>query len=136
MLLLQGRVEYRLLHYASRALYGTLLESGVCILEYHRSFLHAKVAVIDRAWCTIGSSNIDPFSLLLAREANIVVEDAAFAGQLRRSLELAIDGGAREVRTEHWRRRPWPARLAHWACYGFARLLTGVSTYGQAREFA
>ncbi|HYC46260.1 MAG TPA: cardiolipin synthase ClsB [Burkholderiales bacterium] len=136
ILLLQGRVEYRLLHHASRALYGSLLEAGVRILEYHRSFLHAKVAVIDRTWCTIGSSNIDPFSLLLAREANIVVDDVEFAGQLRGSLELAIDGGAREVRAESWRRRPLPTRLAHWACYGFARFLTGVSAYGQAGEFA
>ena len=136
ILLLQGRVEYRLLHYASRALYGTLLDSGVCILEYHKSFLHAKVAVIDRTWCTVGSSNIDPFSLLLAREANLFVEDREFSTKLRASLQAAIDGGAREVHAENWRRRPWPTRVAHWACYGFARLLTGVSAYGQAGEFA
>ena len=79
VLLLQGRVEYVLLHYASRALYGTLLEAGVEIYEYHRSFLHAKVAVVDGHWATVGSSNIDPFSLLLAREANVVTEDRRFA---------------------------------------------------------
>jgi len=135
-LLLQGRVEYRLLHYASRALYGALLDAGVEIYEYHKSFLHAKVAVIDRKWATVGSSNIDPFSLLLAREANIVVCDAAFSAALRASLEAAIRGGASEVRAESWRRRSFPSRLAHWGCYGFARLLTGVSAYGQAREFA
>ena len=59
-LLLQARVEYRLLHYASRALYGQLLTAGVAIQEYHRSFLHAKVAVVDDRWATVGSSNIDP----------------------------------------------------------------------------
>ena len=74
-LLLQARVEYRLLHYASRALYGQLLASGVAIEEYHRSFLHAKVAVIDDRWATVGSSNIDPYSLLMAREANVFVRD-------------------------------------------------------------
>ena len=84
ILLLQGRVEYRLLHYATRALYGALLEAGVEIQEYHKSFLHAKVAVIDQRWATVGSSNIDPFSLLLAREANVVVDDAAFSGVLVR----------------------------------------------------
>lgn len=136
ILLLQGRVEYRLLHYASRALYGALLEAGVEIHEYHKSFLHAKVAVVDRRWATVGSSNIDPFSLLLAREANVVVDDEGFSRELRASLHVAMDAGAREVRAEHWRRRPWPARLAHWTCYGFARLLTGVSAPGQAREFA
>ena len=135
ILLLQGRVEYRLLHYASRALYGALLDAGVEIHEYHKSFLHANVAVVDRRWATVGSSNIDPFSLLLAREANVVVEDAAFAGELRASLHAALSGGARQVRAESWHRRPWPARVAHWTCYGFARLLTGVFAYGQAQEF-
>jgi cardiolipin synthase A/B len=66
-LLLQARVEYRLLHYASRALYGQLLTAGVAIQEYHRSFLHAKVAVVDSRWATVGSSNIDPYSFLMSR---------------------------------------------------------------------
>jgi cardiolipin synthase len=136
ILLLQARVEYRLLHYASRALYGALLDAGIEIHEYHKSFLHAKVAVIDARWATVGSSNIDPFSLLVAREANIMVDDANFSQELRASLGAAMDAGARQVRPEHWRRRPLPERLAHWACYGFARLLTGVGSYGQAREYA
>ena len=135
LLLLQGRVEYRLLHYASRALYGSLLDAGIEIHEYHKSFLHAKVAVIDSLWATVGSSNIDPFSLLLAREANVVVEDERFAGELRASLAAALEQGARQVEAEHWHRRPLPARAAHWACYGFARLLTGVFAYGQTQEF-
>lgn len=136
ILLLQGRVEYRLLHYASRALYGALLDAGIEIHEYHKSFLHAKVAVIDRIWATVGSSNIDPFSLLLAREANVVVEDERFAARLRSSLQTAIEAGARQVLPENWHRRPLPARAGHWMCYGFARLLTGVFAYGQAQEFA
>jgi cardiolipin synthase len=136
ILLLQARVEYRLLHYASRALYGALLDAGVEIHEYHKSFLHAKVAVVDRRWATVGSSNIDPFSLLLAREANVAVDDAVFASCLHASLSAAMADGAREVRPEHWHRRPLPARVAHWACYGFARLLTGLSAYGQAQELA
>jgi cardiolipin synthase A/B len=136
ILLLQARVEYRLLHYASRALYGALLDAGVEIHEYHKSFLHAKVAVVDRLWATVGSSNIDPFSLLLAREANIAVEDAAFASTLHASLSAAMASGSREVQAEHWHRRPLPARIAHWACYGLARLLTGLSAYGQKQEFA
>jgi cardiolipin synthase len=135
-LLLQARVEYRLLHYATRALYGALLEAGIEIHEYYKSFLHAKVAVIDGTWATVGSSNIDPFSLLVAREANIVADDAAFAQELRASLATAMASGAREVRPEQWRTRPALERVAYWACYGFARLLTGVGSYGQAREYA
>jgi cardiolipin synthase len=62
--------------------------------------LHAKVAVVDDDWATVGSSNIDPFSLLLAREANIVVRDPGFAGELRASLAAAIARSAREIRPE------------------------------------
>ena len=84
-LLLQGRVEYLLLHYATRALYGQLLAAGVTIQEYHQSFLHAKVAVVDDHWATVGSSNIDPYSLLMAREANVVVRDPDFSGPAARA---------------------------------------------------
>ncbi|MFX5839798.1 phospholipase D-like domain-containing protein, partial [Acinetobacter baumannii] len=80
-LLLQGRYEYFMQYHAARPVYGPLLEAGVEIHEYAPSFLHAKVAVVDalgdRPWATVGSSNLDPLSLLLAREANVVVEDTA-----------------------------------------------------------
>ncbi|MBI4989506.1 MAG: cardiolipin synthase ClsB [Rhodocyclales bacterium] len=128
--LLQGRVEYLLLHYASKALYDALLGAGIHIFEYHLSFLHAKVAVIDGKWATVGSSNIDPFSLLLAREANIVVSDEAFATGLRASLETAIDGGAKELKREDWRDKPWLHRLASWMAYGLVRLMIGIAGYG------
>lgn len=134
-LLLQGRVEYVLLHYASRALYGAFLDAGIHISEYHKSFLHAKVAVIDGVWATVGSSNIDPFSLLLAREANVVVNDPGFAAELRASLGAAMTAGARDVRRDSWRRQPLPRRVATWIAYGVARLLTGVFAYGRPREF-
>lgn len=89
-LLLQGRYEYFMQYHATRALYQPLLAAGVEIYEYTRSFLHAKVAVVDGRWATVGSSNIDPLSLLLAREANVMVHDARFAAQLSERLELAI----------------------------------------------
>ena len=133
VLLLQGRVEYALLHYASRALYGSLLDAGVEIYEYHRSFLHAKVAVIDRHWATVGSSNIDPFSLMLAREANIVVDDLHFAQELRRSLLQHMKTGAKVVAKRQWSRRPLWRRLLIWSSYGCARLLMGVAGYGGMR---
>jgi len=134
-LLLQGRVEYVLLHYASRALYGAFLDAGICISEYHKSFLHAKVAVIDGEWATVGSSNIDPFSLLMAREANVVVRDREFAAELRASLASAMAEGAHDVKRERWRQQPLAVRVVTWMAYGIARLLTGVFAYGRAREF-
>jgi len=136
VLLLQGRVEYLLQHYASRALYGSLLDAGIEIHEYHKSYLHAKVAVIDRRWATVGSSNIDPFSLLLAREANVVIEDDAFAAELRQRLLAAIADGAVQVQRERWADQPWRTRVFTWGCYGLARFLTGIFAYGSAQEFA
>ena len=135
ILLLQGRVEYVLQHYASRALYGPFLDAGIEIHEYRKSFLHAKVAVVDRHWATVGSSNIDPFSLLLAREANIVIEDDGFAGELRESLLGAIAEGAAQVWRERWKDQPWATRMLTWASYGLARFFTGVFAYGRAEEF-
>ncbi len=135
VLLLQGKVEYLLQYYASRALYGTFLDAGIEIHEYHKSFLHAKVAVVDCCWATVGSSNIDPFSLLLAREANVVIEDRDFAGQLRRSLLEATTEGAVQLRREGWKDQPLTLRTLTWACYGLARFLTGVFAYGRAEEF-
>ena len=129
-LLLQGRVEYVLLHYASRALYGTLLSAGVEIFEYHRSFLHAKVAVIDRQWATVGSSNIDPFSLLLSREANVMVDDRAFADELCASLHEAMVEGGLPVAREDWFRQPLWRRIPIWIGYGLARFMMGMVGIG------
>ena len=130
VLLLQGRVEYFLLHYATRALYGALLAGGVEIFEYRRSFLHAKVAVVDGQWATVGSSNIDPFSLMLAREANVVVTDTAFAGELRNSLQKEMEEGAVPVGAR-WKTRSIPDRVLTWTCYGVVRFLMGVFGYAQ-----
>lgn len=135
VLLLQGKVEYLLLHYATRALYGSLLDAGVEIHEYHHSFLHAKVAVIDEHWATVGSSNIDPMSLLLAREANVMVEDRKFARALRASLADAMQTGARSIQRDSWRKQPLASRLLSWICYEVTRFLIGWSSYGRANEF-
>lgn len=96
-LFLQGRYEYFLQYHAVRPVYGMLLAAGVEIHEYAASFLHAKVAVVDGRWATVGSSNLDPLSLLLAREANVVVRDVAFAQLLRERLELAMGQGGHRV---------------------------------------
>lgn len=125
-LLLQGKIEYRLLHYASRALYGSLLDAGIEIHEYHDSFLHAKVAVFDRRTACVGSSNIDPFSLLLAREANVFVDDTAFAMELHRSLEEAMRAGAQRLPPRDWSRQPLLQRVRTWIGYGIARALMSV----------
>jgi len=110
-LLLQGRYESFLQFYAARAVYGSLLRAGVEIHEYSPSFLHAKVAVIDGLWATVGSSNLDPLSLLLAREANVIVEDFAFADALRADLMDAIAHEGQVLDRQSYLNRPMTQRL-------------------------
>jgi len=134
IVLLQARVEYTLVRHAARALYRQLLEAGVEIFEYHHGFMHAKVAVIDLEWATVGSSNIDPLSLLLAREANVIVRDAGFARILRASLQRAMDARARAVLVDGLNESP-PARLVNWICYALVRWLLGWAGYGARRDY-
>jgi len=89
-LLLQGKVDYRIAALAARAVYDELQGHGVRIFEYTPAFLHAKVALVDDEWATVGSSNIDPLSLLLNYEANVVVRDAGFTRALAERFEAAL----------------------------------------------
>ncbi len=129
-ILLQSRGDHAIIRHAERMLYHLLLPDGIRIVEYHAGFLHAKIGIADRHWVTVGSSNIDPFSLLLAREANIVIDDAAFAATLRQRLQSAIDSGGREVQIADIKKRSWWSRLASRAAYAFVRFAVNVSRYG------
>lgn len=130
-LLLQGRYEYFMQYHAVRPVYGPLLAAGVEIYEYDASFLHAKVAVVDphseRCWATVGSSNLDPLSLLLAREANVVVVDQRFAQHLHQRLNAVIQTQSKPVSAAFEQRR-WHQRLRDRLAFGLMRLalfLTG-----------
>ncbi|MBZ0069182.1 MAG: cardiolipin synthase ClsB [Thiobacillus sp.] len=124
-LLVQGHTDHPFFQAAARALYRDLLTAGVAIYEYRVSELHAKVAVVDRHWATVGSSNIDPFSLLMAREANVVVEDAMFSRDLQQRLQQAIDQ-SNALNPADWQRRGWVRRTLSWLAYGGVRLLVGL----------
>ena len=131
-LLLQGRYEYFMQYHAARPVYRQMLEAGVEIYEYAESFLHAKVAVIDaqhdRPWATVGSSNLDPFSLLLAREANVVVADPFFAKRLREGLEHAMSTKSHRIMPQSLLERSQFQRAMDWIAFGLMRLaiwLTG-----------
>ena len=101
----------------------------VQLYEYGTSFLHAKVAVVDGRWATVGSSNIDPLSLLLSREANVVIDDRRFAQELRERLIERIAAGAMPVSRPRWRKKPLGMRVRIWIAYGVARLLMGWFGY-------
>lgn len=119
-LLLQGKVDYRIAALAARALYDEMRSTGIRIYEYTPAFLHAKVAVVDGDWATVGSSNIDPLSLLLNLEANVVVRDPGFAQALTQRFEEAfavsreVAGPAQGPGLRGWLRRvvvAWAANL-------------------------
>ncbi|AOX99250.1 cardiolipin synthase ClsB [Jeongeupia sp. USM3] len=133
VLLLQGRVDHALLHYASRGFYHSFLKAGIEIYEYRKGFMHAKVAVVDRYWATVGSSNIDPFSLLLAREANIVVRDHDLAGALRDDLQRRLDHDSVAIAPDDLRRGRWYFRILPWISHGIVRVLMAISGYGGRR---
>lgn len=128
-LLLQGKYEYFMQYHAARPIYGTLLTAGIEIYEYDKSYLHAKVAVIDSVWATVGSSNLDPLSLLLAREANIVMQDADFAQSLRQRLLLAMANEGKRVDATQMAGRPWTQRFNE--MLAFAIMRTGLWLFGK-----
>lgn len=122
-LLLQGRYENFMQFHASRPVFGALLAAGVEIYEYSTGFLHAKVAVVDGRWATVGSSNLDPLSLLLAREANVVVQDAPFAQELRTCLLTAMQTQGIRLEPSAYANRPWRQRFLDRLAFGAMRLM-------------
>lgn len=126
--LLLGTGQFRMQDAVARSYYPKLLRSGVQIVEYRRTALHGKVAVVDDNWSTVGSSNVDGLSLFINHEANIVVRDEAFAGELRRHIERGVAEGV-PVRAEAfshiaWYRRAWYG-VAFFLYRNVMRLLTG-----------
>lgn len=130
-LLLQGRMEYFLM-FATHAFYSDFLKNGIEIYEYRKSFMHSKVAVIDCYWATVGSSNIDPFSLFLAREANLLIKDVTFATELRTDVLTSIQAGAYRISPMEWARGSIAKRFASWLAYGLVRWFLGL--IGHANE--
>jgi cardiolipin synthase A/B len=127
-LLLQGHTDHVFLRAATRYLYAHLIASGVYIAEYERAMLHAKVCVVDSEWACVGSSNLDPFSLMLSREANVAVREEAFALTLRASLLNAIDKESASIAPLLWQRRTFIDKAKSAFAYGCARL--GVAAVG------
>lgn len=129
-LLLQGKVDYRIAAMAARALYAELLGHGVEIYEYLPAFLHAKVCVVDERWATVGSSNIDPLSLLLNLEANVAVRDTAFAGALAQEFDQAVAESQRiEWRQARGLSGMFSRALVAWGAYVYLRVAGATGRY-------
>jgi cardiolipin synthase A/B len=130
-LLLQGKIDYPIAALAARVLYDELRAGGVRIFEYTPAFLHAKVARVDDRWATVGSSNIDPLSLLLNLEANVIVRDAAFNAVLAARLERAfavsteVTNPAPMAGWRMWLRRG----LVKWVAHAYLRVAGVTGRY-------
>ena len=94
---------------------AALLDAGVASTNITAAYCTPRLRSFDGRVATVGSSNIDPFSLGLAREANVFVDDSAFAAELRLSLHEAIEKEARAVPANYWQRLSHPAEAAHLA---------------------
>jgi cardiolipin synthase A/B len=93
----QGHPDQPWVKRATELLYRHLLRAGVNVFEYNERPLHGKVAVVDDIWATVGSSNLDPTSLSLNLEANVVVRDAAFARHLRDRIDHLLEESCERV---------------------------------------
>lgn len=122
-LLSQGRYENFMQYHAARPVYQKLLAAGVEIHEYAPSALHAKVAVIDRRWATVGSTNLDPLSLLLAREANVMSTDRRFASLLHERLDALFTHQGQVVDAQALAGRSWLQRVADRVAFGLMRAI-------------
>ena len=127
--LLIGVGQFVMQDAVAQSFYPRLIRSGVKIVEYRRTQLHGKVAVIDDDWATVGSSNFDGLSLFVNHEANIIVRDEGFATSLRDYIRRGVDEGV-AVTAEDVARLSWPRRIWNRFAYGLYRFVLQVLTLG------
>lgn len=130
--LLLGVGEFDLQDLVAQSYYPKLLKYGIKIYEYHRTHMHAKVAVIDQQWSTVGSSNFDGLSLFLNHEANIMMNDEEFSQKLEQHLCIAFDE-AIEITAETVAKQSWLQRLKNRFAYTLYRWILQLATFGQYR---
>ncbi|MFJ4445527.1 cardiolipin synthase ClsB [Pseudomonas sp. NPDC089422] len=120
-LILQGQPDMRWVRALSRLLYNYLLRDGVRIHEYCQRPLHGKVALVDDAWATVGSSNLDPLSLSFNLEANLFIRDPAFNQQLFEHLQMLVDQHCKPVTLERMVRGYWWRAPLIFVCFHVIR---------------
>jgi cardiolipin synthase len=129
--LLIGVGEFRMQDAVARSFYPKLLADGIQVVEYHKTQLHAKIAVVDDDWATVGSSNCDGLSLFVNQEANIVVKNAAFARAVRAHIERGIADGE-VVRMEQFEGIGWVRRVRYEMAYLLYKLTMRIFAIGYA----
>ena len=131
--LLLGVGQFRMQDMVAQSFYPKLLKNGVKIVEYNKTQLHAKVAVVDNDWATLGSSNYDGLSLFVNQEANIVVRDVVFCAALRARIEAAVADGV-PVNPQDYDNIPWHMRVWYGSAYWMYRSLLKIITIGRGSE--
>ncbi|MDO8281182.1 MAG: cardiolipin synthase [Thermodesulfovibrionia bacterium] len=121
-IILPGNTDSKLALYAQRYYYSELLRSGVKIYEHSTSLLHAKTAVVDEVWSTVGSTNMDFLSLLKNDEVNAVVLSKEFAVEMEQMFVSDL-AGSREIQWDEWKKRPLLPRAREWFVNLFVRWL-------------
>ena len=112
-ILLPGVTDFTLALYAQRSYYSELLQAGVKIYEHSSSLLHAKTAVIDNIWSTVGSTNMDYSSLLNNDEVNAIVLSHEFALEMEQMFNQDLEG-SKQITWEEWKHRPYLPRVSGW----------------------
>jgi cardiolipin synthase len=131
--LLIGVGQFRLQDAVAHSFYPKLLKSGVKVVEYRKTQMHAKVAVVDDVWTTVGSSNWDGLSLFINQEANLVIKEPEFAQALRAHLEQAVADGV-TIRLEDYVNIPWYRRAWYGAAYMFYKSVLWMITLGSRTD--
>jgi cardiolipin synthase len=129
--LLIGVGEFRIQDAVAHSFYPKLLADGIKVVEYRKTQLHAKVAVVDDDWATVGSSNCDGLSLFLNQEANVVVSDPVFAAAMREHIERGIADGV-PIRAEEFAHIGWVKRAGYEIAYLLYKLTMRVFAIGYA----
>ena len=128
-LILQGQPDMPIVKIAGSMLYQQLLSAGVRIFEYCERPLHGKVALMDDEWATVGSSNLDPLSLSLNLEANVIIRDRRFNQHLYERLEHIMLYSCKQVQREDVGPvRGWQIARSFLA-YHFTRLYPAWATW-------
>jgi cardiolipin synthase len=102
--------DFPIVQHASHYYYGALLRAGATVYEYTKSGIHQKVLIVDREWCTIGSTNFDPRSFRINDEISVAIYDEGVAQELARAFEEDIRGAERWT-LEQWNERPFGHRF-------------------------
>lgn len=131
--LLLGVGQFALQDAVAQSFYPQLLKSGVHIVEFRKTQLHGKVAVVDDQWATVGSSNYDGLSLFVNQEANIVINDVTFARALREHIEHGVAQGV-AIHADEFIKIPWHRRIWNRAAYLLYKNVLRVITQGKYNE--